>query len=80
VLKQRKLEQKMKDLASTVPDDLIEVFEDASGQFSLFKAADGEVSKPSAQAAAEQQAAAVQAATDADAEVGAAFFDQLTKH
>lgn len=80
VLKQRDLERKLQKLAGGVPDDLIEVYEDASGQFSLFKAAEGEPVKPAAQAAAEQRAAEIQAATDADAEEGAAVFDQLTKH
>lgn len=80
VLKQRDLERKLQKLAGGVPDDLIEVYEDASGQFSLFKAEEGQPAKPAAQAAAEQSAAEIQAATDADAEVGAAVFDQLTKH
>jgi hypothetical protein len=80
VLAQRVLERKLQKLAGGVPDDLIEVYEDASGQFSLFKAADGEVAKPAAQAAAEQSVDLRQAATDADAEAGAAVFDQLTKH
>lgn len=80
VLKQRDLERKLQKLAGGVPDDLIEVYEDASGQFSLFKAEDGQTAKPAAQAAAEQRAAAIQAATDAEAEEGAAVFDQLTKH
>lgn len=80
VLKQRDLERKLQKLAGGIPDDLIEVYEDASGQFSLFRAEAGQPAKPAAQMAAEQQAASVQAATDADAEVGAAVFDQLTKH
>jgi len=80
VLKQRDLERKLQKLAGGVPDDLIEVYEDASGQFSLFKAEEGQPAKPAAQAAAEQRAAEIQAATDADAEAGAAVFDQLTKH
>lgn len=80
VLKQRDLERKLQKLAGGVPDDLIEVFEDAAGQFSLFKAEEGQPAKPAAQAAAEQRAADIQAATDADAEAGAAVFDQLTKH
>ena len=80
VLAQRVLERKLQKLAGGVPDDLIEVYEDASGQFSLFKADDGQPVKPAAQAAAEQRAAEIQAATDADAETGAAVLDQLTKH
>tara|TARA_R110000851_G_C13102466_1_gene568912 strand:- start:39757 stop:40212 length:456 start_codon:yes stop_codon:yes gene_type:complete len=80
VLKQRGLERQLQKLAGGVPDDLIEVYEDASGQFSLFKAEAGETAKPAAQAAAEQRAAEIQASTDADAAEGAAVLDQLTKH
>lgn len=81
VLAQRGLERKLQKLAGGVPDDLIEVYEDASGQFSLFKVSgEGEAAMPAAQAAAQQRAADIQAATDADAETGAAVFDQLTKH
>ena len=79
VLKQRKLEQKLKDLASTVPDDLIEVFEDASGQFSMFApSGDDAPAETSAQAAARQRREEVQAVTDREQEEGAAALDELT--
>lgn len=80
VLAQRGLERKLQKLAGGVPDDLIEVYEDASGQFSLFKVEEGQPAKPAAQAAAEQRAADIQAVTDQEQAEGAAALDSLTKH
>ena len=77
VLAQRVLERKLQKLAGGVPDDLIEVYEDASGQFSLFKADDGQPAKPAAQAAAEQRAAEIQKVTDEEQQEGAAVLDEL---
>lgn len=77
VLKQRDLERKLQKLAGGVPDDLIEVYEDASGQFSLFKAEDGQPAKPAAQAAAEQRAAEVQKITDEEQAAGQEALDEL---
>lgn len=77
VLAQRGLERKLQKLAGGVPDDLIEVYEDASGQFSLFKAADNAPAKPAAQAAAEQRAAEVQKVTDEEQAAGAAALSEL---
>lgn len=77
VLKQRDLERKLQKLAGGVPDDLIEVYEDASGQFSLFKAEEGKPAKPAAQAAAEQRAAEIQKITDEEQAEGAAALDEL---
>src|SRR5690606_4491832 len=77
VLKQRDLERKLQKLAGGVPDDLIEVYEDASGQFSLFKAEEGHPAKPAAQAAAEQRAAEIQKITDEEQAEGAAALDEL---
>lgn len=80
VLKQRDLERKLQKLAGGVPDDLIEVYEDASGQFSLFKVEEGQTAKPAAQAAAEESAAERNALEAAEQDEGAAVFDQMTKH
>lgn len=77
VLKQRDLERKLQKLAGGVPDDLIEVYEDASGQFSLFKAEEGQPTKPSAQAAAEQRAAEIQKITDEEQQAGQEALDEL---
>lgn len=77
VLQQRGLERQMQALAGGVPDDLIEVFEDASGQFSLFKPAEGKKAKPAAQAAAEQRAAEIQKITDEEAAEGEAALNEL---
>lgn len=77
VLKQRDLERKLQKLAGGVPDDLIEVYEDASGQFSLFKAEEGQPAKPAAQAAAEQRAAEIQKITDEEQAAGAEALDEL---
>lgn len=79
VLAQRVLERKLQKLAGGVPDDLIEVYEDASGQFSLFKADEGQPVKPAAQAAAEQRAAEIQKVTEQEQAEGAAALDSLTK-
>ena len=78
VLKQRVLERKMQKLAGGVPDDLIEVYEDAAGQFSLFKPDEGKKAKPAAQAAAEQRAAEIQKITDEEAAEGEAALNELT--
>lgn len=75
VLKQRKLERKLKLLAESVSDDMAEVYVDASGQFSLFKPEDGGTAKPAAQAAAEErqaEAAAREAQEQADGEAALA--------
>lgn len=77
VLKQRQLERKLQNLAGGVPDDLIEVYQDASGQFSLFKVEEGQPAKPAAQAAAEQRAAEVQRVTDEEQQAGADALNQL---
>lgn len=77
VLSQRKLERQIKNLAASVKDDLIEVFEDAAGQFSLFAPADGEEAKPAAQAAAEQRKAEIQKITDEEQQAGAEALDEL---
>lgn len=79
VLAQRVLERKLQKLAGGVPDDLIEVYEDASGQFSLFKAEEGQPAKPSAQAAAEQRAAEIQKVTDEEQQAGADALKQLAE-
>lgn len=78
VLKQRVLERKMQKLAGGVPDDLIEVYEDAAGQFSLFKPDEGKKAKPAAQAAAEKRAAEIQKITDEEAAEGEAALNELT--
>ena len=77
VLAQRGLERKLQKLAGGVPDDLIEVYEDASGQFSLFKAEEGQPAKPAAQAAAQQRAADIQKVTEKEQAEGSAALDEL---
>lgn len=77
VLAQRGLERKLQKLAGGVPDDLIEVYEDASGQFSLFKAEEGQPAKPAAQAAAERRAADIQKVTEKEQAEGSAALDEL---
>jgi hypothetical protein len=77
VLAQRGLERKLQKLAGGVPDDLIEVYEDASGQFSLFKAEEGQPIKPAAQAAAQQRAADIQKVTEKEQAEGSAALDEL---
>lgn len=55
VLKQRKLERKLKLLADSVADDMVEIYVDASGQFSLFAPEEGAPVMTAAQAAAEKR-------------------------
>lgn len=75
---QRKLERQLKMVAKTVPDDLIEVYEDASGQFSMFAPAAGEEkTETAAEAAAHQRAADIAAQTEREQAEGAAALDEL---
>ena len=77
VLKQRKLERKLEALAGEIADDLIEVYEDAAGQFSLFKAEEGQEAVPAAQAAARKAAEAAHVQEEAEQAEGARVLDEL---
>ena len=73
VLKQRKLERKLKMLAESVSDDLVEVYVDASGQFSLFGASD----EPAAQVAAREHQSDIEKITEAEQQEGENVLNEL---
>lgn len=85
--KMRALEKQMRKVADEVADDLVEVFEDAVGQFSFFAPNDDGVHPASgaavnaeetaAQAAARQRAAAVAEVTEREQAEGEAVLDEL---
>lgn len=77
LLKQRELERKMQRLAEDVSEDMIEVYEDAAGQFSLFKAEEGERQVTAAQAAARKAAEQSREAHEAEQAEGQAALDEL---
>lgn len=76
---QRKLERQMLKVVENLPDDLIDVFEDSAGQFSLFAPAQGEAPvETSAQSAARQRRAEIAKVTAEEQIEGAAALDDLT--
>lgn len=78
LLKQRALERKLQKLVGDVSEDLIEVFEDAAGQFSLFAPeADEPKQEPVAQRAARRAAKKAKANQEAEIEEGAKVLDEL---
>lgn len=80
VLKQRGLERQLAKISAGIPDDMVELYADAAGQFSFLKPDAEHPQDNAAQVAARQRQAEIDAATEADAEAGAEVFDQLTKH
>lgn len=78
VLKQRKLERKLQELAEDVPDDLAEVYVDAAGQFSFLKPDDDEPEDDiPATRAAKNAAKKASERHDAEQAEGAAVLDEL---
>lgn len=77
VLRQRKLERKLKLLADSVADDLVEVYVDAAGQFSLFAPEDGAPVLTAAQAAAEQRRDEIARITEQEQAEGEAALAEL---
>jgi hypothetical protein len=73
LLKMRKLERQMQDVAGGVPEDEVEVFEDMTGQFSFL--APDTPDETAAQVAARKRSAAVEANEDAEQEEGAAVLE-----
>lgn len=79
VLAQRVLERKLQKLAGGVPDDLIEVYLDASNQFSFLKPEEGQPAVSAAAVAAQQRKAEIDAITEKEQQEGADALDSLTK-
>lgn len=81
VRKQRKLEQQLQDLADDIPEDLIELYEDAAGQFSFFAPEgdeeDAQPEAPAATKAASRAKKAAQANQQAEQKDGAEVLDGL---
>jgi len=78
VLKQRKLERQLSKISAGIPDDMIELYVDASGQFGFIKPDAEHPQDNAAQAAARQRAADIQKITDEEAAAGAEALAQLT--
>lgn len=80
LIKQRKLELKLKRNAESVSEEWTEVFEEASGQFSLFAPdEDEEPTETVAEMAAKRRAKKAKVDQEAEQEVGTAVLDSLTK-
>ena len=77
VLKQRKLEEQLQDIADGIPDDMAELYQDASGQFSFLQPDEGEP-EPPAKAAATRAAKRAKANQAAEQEEGEKVLDSLT--
>lgn len=80
VRSQRKLEKKIADIASTLPDDMVELYVDAAGQFSFIEPDAEHPDDTAAQLAARQRQAEIQTTTDAEQQQGTEVLDALTKH
>lgn len=80
VLKQRRLERQIAKISAGVPDDMVELYADAAGQFSFLQPDEAHPTDNAAQVAARQRAADIQKVTDAEQAEGAAALDSLTKH
>jgi hypothetical protein len=78
-LKSRKLERQLQAIADDIPEDLIEVWEDAAGQFSMFapKADEQQEEAPVAKKAARRAKTAAQANQEAEQEEGSRVLDEL---
>jgi predicted transcriptional regulator len=78
LIKQRKLEQQLQDLADDVPEELAEIYEEESGQFSLFVPEKGEKAKPAAKTAATRAAGRARAHSASEQREGGRILDELT--
>lgn len=79
IRKQRKLERQMQAVADDLPEDLVEVFEDAAGQFSLFAPVAGEEPvETAAQAAARKRRDEIAEVTEKEQAEGEAALSELT--
>jgi len=79
VLKQRDLERKLAKISAGIPDDQIELYADAAGQFSFLKPDAEHPTDNAAQVAARQRQAEIQKVTDEEQAEGAAALDELAE-
>jgi hypothetical protein len=77
VMQQRKLERQLAKISAGVPDDMVELYADAAGQFSFLKPDDEHPEDNAAQVAARQRAADIQKTTDEEQQAGAEVLNQL---
>lgn len=78
LLKTRKLEKKLKDVADNVDEDDIEVFEDMTGQLSFLKPANDDAAKSPAQKAAGKRSEEVDEKQKREHQEGTEVLDSLT--
>jgi hypothetical protein len=79
-LKTRKLERQIEAVAADIDEDLIEVWEDAAGQFSMFAPGPDEEQgrpEPTAQKAARKASAAKRKQHETEQEEGAAALEEI---
>lgn len=77
VRSQRKLEKKIAGIVETLPDDMVELYVDAAGQFSFIEPDAEYPSDTGAQVAARQRQAEIQKVTDEEQAAGAEALSEL---
>lgn len=77
VLKQRKLERQLAKISAGIPDDEVELYADAAGQFSFLKPDAEHPQDNAAQVAARQRQAEIQKVTDEEQQAGAEALSEL---
>ena len=77
VLKQRRLERQLAKISAGIPDDEVELYADAAGQFSFLKPTEDHPQDNAAQVAARQRMADIQRVTDEEQAAGQEALDEL---
>lgn len=77
VRSQRKLEKKIAGIVETLPDDMVELYVDAAGQFSFIEPDKEHPNDTGAQVAARQRQAEIQKVTDEEQAAGAEALSEL---
>lgn len=77
VLKQRKLERQLAKISAGVPDDMVELYADAAGQFSFLKPDDEHPQDNAAQIAARKRQAEIDEVTEQEQAEGAEALEDL---
>jgi hypothetical protein len=77
VLKQRKLERQLSKISAGIPDDMVELYADAAGQFTFLKPDAEHPTDNAAQVAARKRAADIQRVTDEEQQAGAEALNEL---
>lgn len=74
VLKQRKLERQLSKISAGIPDDMVELYADAAGQFTFLKPDEAHPTDNAAQVAARQRQAEIDAVSEQEQAEGEAVF------